>query len=581
MRLPIQKRSKRTRTSVNAFGGYDRRGDTHEGNFFDMNNMTGDSYPYLQTRKKRGEIQLSGERVFDIFSLDIGYDGKIVKNALIADCENRIKAYFEDNGTVCAHDLFNTTSTLSKKEKCTCVSGTCIYFFPDNVYYNVMDSSVGVLQHSVSYALGIHSDAYYELALEPCGSDGEDSTDTSPYRRFRRSCYKIINGEKGDFISHLSFSRGFKVGDTVKISGLKSLPLNRSYSIVGFSSDYTSLVVEASETLVQSEDTVYISRDVPQMDYVVSAGNRLWGCRYGRDAYGNCVNEIYASALGDPSNWYKFCGASTDSWSASVGVGGAFTGAVCLDGYPVFFKEDAIIKVYGSYPSEFTLKETRQRGIEAGSSKSAVFVDDDLYYKTYSGIVRYDGGMPVNIDAPLGGELYKNAVAGSADGKYYVSMENREGDRVLFVYDKALRLWHKEDTLPIVSFARCGDRLYCLANDSRILSLSEQQGLISEESVEWMCESVRLGYELPDRKYVAALTLRLRAEEGACVTVETEYDSNGIWHRSARVAGDGKARLIWLRPRRCDHFRLRLSGVGNCTLCYMTKELEACSAYGK
>lgn len=584
MRLPIQKRTKRSAVAVASFGGYDRRGDTPEGCFYDMKNMTGDEFPHLSTRKRRGEIQLSGERVYDIVSLDLSHNARIVKNALVADCENRIKAYFEDDGVIRAHDIFNTSSTLGKGERSICVSGTRIFFFPDNVYYDLMDRSVGVLNHSVSYTLGEVDGAFYELVLEPCDIEGNDADEVSPYRRLRRKSYRTENGQKGDFIANMTFSKGFLSGDTVRLAGISSMPLNKRYSIVSFSNDYTSLVVEETETFVQAEGTVYVSRDVPEMDFVISAGNRLWGCRYGKDAYGNCVNEIYSSALGDPCNWYKFLGASTDSWSASVGVGGAFTGAVCFDGYPVFFKEDAIIKVYGSYAGDFTLKETRQRGIEAGSSKSAVFVDDDLYYKTYSGIVRYDGGMPVNVDAPLGGEEYKNAVAGAVAGKYYVSMEDSGGRRSLFVYDTATRLWHKEDSLPIVSFSRCGSDLYYLVRDKdgdRIISALEGEGLVSEGPVEWMCESGRLGFELPDRKRVAALSLRLIAPENSTVWVETEYDSSGVWHHQCRLEGDGKARLIRLRPRRCDHFRIRLRGIGECTLCSVTRVLESCSGHGR
>ena len=48
-----------------------------------------------------------------------------------------------------------------------------------------------------------------------------------------------------------------------------------------------------------------IHRLVPDLDFVVENGNRLWGCRYDGQ-----VNEIYASCLGDFTNWWRFDGVA-------------------------------------------------------------------------------------------------------------------------------------------------------------------------------------------------------------------------------------------------------------------------------
>lgn len=93
-----------------------------------------------------------------------------------------------------------------------------------------------------------------------------------------------------------------------------------------------------------------IERRVPIMDYVVEHDNRLWGCHYGLNEDGKFVNEIYCSKQGDFRNWYCFMGLSTDSWQASIGVDGLFTGACVLNGYVYFFKENAAIRVGGKLP---------------------------------------------------------------------------------------------------------------------------------------------------------------------------------------------------------------------------------------
>ena len=583
MRIPYQRQDKREKVMIRSFGGYERRGDSSEGSFFDMKNMTGDKHPYISTRKRRSFSDLSGAKVFDIMCLDILHNGKIVKNALVADCENRLKAFYFEDGKLTEHDIFNTTTLLTQAKKQTVIVGTRVYFFPDNAYYDMMDGSVGPLELHTTYEQGALSDGFYEFAFEPCDIDGNDSESVSPYRRLRRYCYKLTaDAKKGEFNKFMSFTADIGKNDTVELEFTAKSNLTGFYNIVNRAADKSFIVVESEYAGVISEGAVNVKREVPKMDFVVSAKNRLWGCRYGTDAYGKCVNEIYASALSDPKNWHRFLGVSTDSFSASIGCGGAFTGAVCMDGNPVFFKEDTIIKVHGSYPSEFTITETAQRGIEAGSADSAVFVNDDLYYKTYSGIVRYDGGIPVNVDAPLGGVKYKNAIAGTTGDKYYVSMEDENGKRELFVYDIKLRLWYKEDSANIKSFCRCGGDLYFLCDEdgkSRVYSVRSTEGFEPEESFEWFCESTRIGFDTPDRKYVSSVSVRVDCKDDSRCDIYLEYDGNGAWHRQASLCGADSSHFVRLRPDRCDFFRIRLEGKGECAVRSVTRTLEGCSAY--
>ena len=141
--------------------------------------------------------------------------------------------------------------------------------------------------------------------------------------------------------------------------------------------------------LLEREQTVQtpvrLGRYVPEMDYVIQCGNRLWGCRYGPDRKGQTVNEIYASALGDFRNWQRFQGLSTDSYAVSLGADGPFTGAAEHLGYPVFFREGYIHKIYGSYPAAFRLQSTPCPGVQRGSAASLALVGQLLYYKSPAG----------------------------------------------------------------------------------------------------------------------------------------------------------------------------------------------------
>ena len=84
------------------------------------------------------------------------------------------------------------------------------------------------------------------------------------------------------------------------------------------------------------------------MDYICSFENRIYGCS-------SSANTIYASALGDPTNFFDYTGISTDSYAVAVGSEGEFTGCIGYGGSVLFFKEDAIHRLMGSFPAEYAL----------------------------------------------------------------------------------------------------------------------------------------------------------------------------------------------------------------------------------
>ena len=144
-----------------------------------------------------------------------------------------------------------------------------------------------------------------------------------------------------------------------------------------------------------------IRAPMPLMDHLISHENRLWGCRYGKDHDGNFVNEIYASALGDFTVWYRFRGIASDSYVLSLGAEGPFTGAAVVGGYPVFFKENSIHKIYGSDPGSYRLQSVGCVGMAPGSHKSAAMLDHGLIYLGTDGFYRYDGSLPRKISKEL------------------------------------------------------------------------------------------------------------------------------------------------------------------------------------
>lgn len=156
---------------------------------------------------------------------------------------------------------------------------------------------------------------------------------------------------------------GFTAGDGVAIEGCREESINGSHVLEA--AEDGSLVVPgmiASQATQTEELTV--RRSVPEMDFVIESGNRLWGCKYGV-VDGKAVNEIYASKLGF-KNWNCYAGRSTDSYAAARGSDGPFTGAADYLGQPPVFqgglRRAGVSQCGGSAPDRDGAVSRRQEG---------------------------------------------------------------------------------------------------------------------------------------------------------------------------------------------------------------------------
>ena len=308
------------------------------------------------------------------------------------------------------------------------------------------------------------------------------------------------------------------------------------------------------------------------MDFVVESENRLWGCRYGEASNGEVVNEIYASKLGDFKNWNCYMGLSTDSYTASLGTDGQFTGAITHLGYPLFFKENCVHKVYGNYPANFQIQTTACRGVQKGSEKSLAIVNETLFYKARNAICAFDGSLPSEVSSAMGNEAYSEAVGGSHGNKYYISMKGNDGFH-LFVYDLVKGMWHKEDELRVECFCSCRGELYAIANGQIITMLGS--GAQDEEDVTWMVQSGEIGIYSPDMKYISRLTVRMSMDIGAELSIYAQYDYSDAWELVCTLRSENmRSFSIPIRPRRCDFMRIRIEGVGVTKIYSITKTIE-------
>jgi len=378
--------------------------------------------------------------------------------------------------------------------------------------------------------------------------------------------------------------KSFEVGDAVTISGCISITANNKSAVIR-SVTSNALTFDAGTFTAGTESAaITIERTVPDLDYICSWKNRLCGVS------NSLSNEIYdmqtgtkrtvksraifVSALGSPANFNVFEGASTDSYSVAVASEGDFTGLCAYSDDLLIWKEDMLYKLIGDYPAEYALYPFNVAGVQKGSHKSMQIINEVLYYKGVEGVYAYAGNTPVLISYPLGLGGYSEAVAGRKDSKYYISMQDKNGAWGLYVYDTLHRIWLKETDARAIDFAENDNVLYYLDADKKAVIAAESG---SDEKVEWTAELVEFNEVVLNKKLYTKLFLRVEMAAGSTLKVEVAVDDGPFKQVFLTRAEGHKTFTMPIVPRRCDRFRVRLSGAGFCMVKSMLREYKAVS----
>ena len=552
---------------MDVFGGYNHNVRIQENEFFDMKNLTSDVSPVLAPRKARA-----------LYASNANVQGMIAKDSLcyIDGTEFVINKYRVDLG-------LSTDPEDCPKQLIS--MGAYVIIMPDKKYFNTADfSDYGNIEAETTTAAGV--------TFTPCKLDGTEYTpdyiqpeapqgasnmaywvDTSSTPHSLKQYSAATDTWAGVETTYIrircgGIGKAFRQYDGVTISGLEASENQQLKALEGAAilyavEDDALTVIGMLDTAVTLEIPVTVERKMPAMDFLIENDNRLWGCRYGLNNAGEVVNELYSCKLGDFRNWNCFMGISTDSYYVSLGSDGPFTGAITHGGHPLFFRENCLHKVYGQIPANFQVQTTVCRGVQKDCERSLAIVNEILYYKARHAVCAYDGSLPVEASAALGEDRYEAATAAAHGNKYYISMkETGTGERSLFVYDTAKGMWHKEDDIPARLFCSCRDELYCATEDNRIIAMLGT-GERYEDLVPWMFETGILGGSLPEKKYLVKLNIRLVLEAGSNINIMAQYDSVGPWVNLGFLTGtDLRSFTIPVKPRRCDHLRLRVEGEG-------------------
>lgn len=577
MRYPTLTVPKSTRQIVDVFRGYNHNLKIWDGEFYDMENLSSDEYPVMSPRRPRG-----------IYTRTAAPQGMLSKGEL---------CYVDGTEFIIGQSRYEMGLSIAPKELIS--MGAYVIIMPDKKYINTMNPDDRGEIENTAHSIGT-------VTFRMCDSSGNgyDNTivsDTAPeapddlqywmdtsvtphsLKRWSKTTAQwILVSTTYVKIQAVGIGKGFSKFDGVKIQGI-TIPqiseLNGSQIIQDCADDYIVLIGILDRTATQT-DMVRVSRRMPVMDYICQNDNRLWGCRYGLNNDGEMVNELYACKLGDFRNWQCYQGISTDSYAATCGTDGAFTGAISHMGCPLFFKENVIHKVLGNAPSNFQIQTTACRGVQIGCEHSLAIVNEVLYYKSRGGICAFDGSLPVDAGYALGKEAYFDAQAGANGNKYYISMRNSKGEWNLFVFDASVKLWHREDNLHAVSFCSHMGEMYCVDADTKEILCLTGGGSAFENKVQWMAQSGELGTTSPDAKYISRMNIRLQVPPGSVLKFRIQYDMSPEWEELCTIRGtDLRSFSVPVRPVRCDHIRLRIEGIGDARIYSITKTIELGSDY--
>ena len=563
MQIPTLKQGNVSRENVTSFGGYHAGARIAEGEFAAMKNCTGDQFPLIATRRKRG-----------VYAAPQKCNGLLAKDSLCWVDGSK----FVMNG-------YETELHLTDSPKQLVSMGAYVIIFPDKKYINTADlsdsgnleaefTSAGTVKFTPVDGDGKPLIPAYTQPEEPekpeNGALWLDTSGAGALLQWSAGTGMWVSVDNTLVrISCPNMGVSFRPGDGVQLTGVPAGVVT-SGVIADCGRDYVTVpgLLEREASL---DTPVTVGRYLPLMDMVLECGNRLWGCRYGLNRAGAVVNEIYASKLGDFRNWNCFQGVSTDSYCVSLGADGPFTGAVQHLGYPVFFREDCIHRLYGSTPATFRLQTTPCPGVQQGCSRSLARVGQMLYYKSPTGVCAYDGAVPVTVSQKLGVMPCTRAAAGALGDKYYLCIQEKETTGRLWVYDTARGLWHREDDTRVRWFCTCRDYLFFVNGAGQIISVMGRGQ--PEEEISWMLETGMLGSLTPDSKTLTRLNLRLELAQQA--TVWVQYDGDDFWKPVATVYGSaGQCFNLPVAVRRCDRLRLRLEGTGFMRLSCITKTME-------
>ncbi len=560
------------RASYKGFLGINRKLRTEGGEFYDMENISHKEYPCIRSEKGNKKVDITLP------------EGAVIKKLIIPKRNSGGFtgfggiAYYTD-GAASYNGIFTDNEkrmTLTSFTDAVDYNGTIITLPDFYGYVYAMEANVSNPNEALTYPYS-NSWTMYCYNEYP-------STSASNYI----TQLKLIEVPNAWYTA--TFSKRYLVGDTIALYGLKdnmkacntiypkssidysntTSPVSiviKSHSFSGSnSSGIITVVVElrnvkgevipwpASVSSTSGAQYGGIKKYMPKVTYGCVAHNRIWCCSENGE-------EIFASALGKPFEYYEFNDASTDSWNVTVGTPGGFTGIETWHSRVLAFKAGYTHVIYGSVPKDFGIERIYNTGcIDRQSISNA---GDMLIWLSYDGFYAYAGGKPERISDKLNTK-YVSAVSFSDGICYYARCKKEDGGSELVVYNTENGIWSKLTDTDIVSGEFYEGKLYACTPDSMYEIKGGEYG-------DFYIESPELTFDTFSDKSLINATIRCKINDGfinfyTCV-------NGGEWTAHKGISETGRHTLP-IRYSPGDILRFKIEGNGDVAITELELKLQ-------
>lgn len=307
---------------------------------------------------------------------------------------------------------------------------------------------------------------------------------------------------------------------------------------------------------------ITMERGMPVLDKICSHNNRIWAIS---------GNEIYTSKLGNPSEWNDF---STDAYgimpnacfNTKAETRGDFTGIIPYNSYIFAFKENAIHKVYGDCPAEYTLYTKLCIGTQKNLGSCICTAKNYIIYPCDGDIYVYGDDYPVCISHKL--KTYISPISACCDRDYYYVLATQEEKKKIFVYDLKHKSWHTQDSPGDALFLASSKNEVYMATSDSIIHLNPKSDIRKcSDKIRWSF-TIRFDDRLFDMKGYKNLAIRYSLASDASFTVRAKYDDSTSGAVCGAVFDESHAGgcMIYLPIRRCLWFDLEFCGTGQFSL---------------
>ena len=471
-----------------------------------MKNMSLDNFPVISTRQ--------GEE--DKFVMTGNPNGlwEYAPDTLMAVSGNQLRIGITKDSA--GEILPDSAQYLSDSEKSFATIGVYTVIMPDKVIFNARTNQLSRIVRS--YTSVAYGGQYLIMELIPCDIEGQSieyeagteapvdttkywyDTGNNVYKKYSTSTEQWIQVETPymKLIPRISSSEdsyeapegslnkaalddkkalsdffgGLSPLDSVSYAGTQSATEDDffDYLIYGTGTeDDTSFIILSiiGEKVVTDFN---IRTKCPDLEHLVALNNRIWGVD-------NNTHEIFASKLGDPTQWFNYAGIASDSYAVTLGFADEVTAGVAYNNYVHFFTEDKVIKFYGDYPSNYQMHTMKADGVIHGGQDTVVQVEGILFYVSPIGVMAYDGSLPRFQGQKFAPNFLngKTMSAGKDGTKYCLSVSKDGTGEGVFVFDTKYGLWAVGGDQIFKKAAELGNAL-CFVNDQgHLITLMDRE----------------------------------------------------------------------------------------------------------